>query len=84
MQLKLLSRIMALMEDWRRTDKDLLSYVLIQLPRSICDKLLQLMKHLGLTFGGIDLVLADNIYHFIEINPTGEWGWLVTSAAFAH
>lgn len=58
----------------------MLSYVPIQLPRSICDKLLQLMKHLGLTFGGIDLVLADNIYYFIEINPTGEWGWLVTSA----
>lgn len=66
--------------DWRRTDKDLLSYVPIQLPISICDKLLQLMKHLGLTFGGIDLVLADNIYYFIEVNPTGEWGWLVTSA----
>ena len=35
------------------------------------------MKSLRLNFGAIDLIKQDNKYFFIEINPTGEWGWLV-------
>lgn len=34
------------------------------------------MKNLNLNFGGIDLALVDGKYYFIEVNPTGEWGWL--------
>ena len=38
------------------------------------------MDELGLTFGGIDLALCGDEFYFIEVNPTGEWGWLVKTA----
>ena len=38
------------------------------------------MNDLGLTFGGVDLIFANNKYYFIEVNPTGEWGWLKSVA----
>jgi glutathione synthase/RimK-type ligase-like ATP-grasp enzyme len=31
---------------------------------------------LGLTYAAIDLALSNGEYWFIEVNPTGEWGWL--------
>ena len=34
------------------------------------------MDKLKLVFGGIDLIISNNKYYFIEVNPTGEWGWL--------
>lgn len=34
------------------------------------------MYELNLNFGGIDLVYSNGRYYFIEVNPTGEWGWL--------
>jgi hypothetical protein len=35
---------------------------------------------LGLTFSAIDLTLGSRgDYHFLEINPNGEWGWLQKS-----
>lgn len=34
------------------------------------------MKKLELNFGGIDLAIVSGEYYFIEVNPTGEWGWL--------
>jgi glutathione synthase/RimK-type ligase-like ATP-grasp enzyme len=38
------------------------------------------MNSLNLKFGGIDLIFCDGKYYFIEVNPTGEWGWLETVA----
>lgn len=66
--------------DWRRTSKDELNYKPIDLPQEIQQKIINLMSCLGLTFGGIDLALVNNTYYFIEINPTGEWGWLVSAS----
>ena len=34
------------------------------------------MEKLKLNFGGIDLAYVNGEYYFIEVNPTGEWGWL--------
>ena len=50
------------------------------LPRDISRKCLLLTKSLGLSFGAIDLALQDGKYYFLEINPTGEWGWLIDGA----
>ncbi|HLO96319.1 MAG TPA: hypothetical protein VK195_18575 [Burkholderiaceae bacterium] len=63
--------------DWRHTaDPDLPHYP-IELPDSVTTKLLQLMDHLGLTFGAADLVLTPNgDYVFIEVNPSGQWLWI--------
>lgn len=66
--------------DWRKTKKEDLLYTPISLPSDIQNKTFALMQYLGLSFGGVDLALVGNTYYFIEVNPTGEWGWLTTSA----
>jgi glutathione synthase/RimK-type ligase-like ATP-grasp enzyme len=65
--------------DWRRTTTEDLEYKKILLPTSVETKITKLMGELGLEFGGVDLALVDGKYYFIEVNPTGEWGWLVSS-----
>lgn len=62
--------------DWRKIDKELLEYTSITLPLDIENKIHRVMKKLNLQFGGMDLILSDDKYYFIEVNPTGEWGWL--------
>lgn len=66
--------------DWRKTPKEQLSYVPIDLPKTLEEKIHCLMKELNLVFGGIDLVYSCGKYYFIEVNPTGEWGWLINNA----
>ncbi|NCB50255.1 MAG: hypothetical protein EOM54_00035 [Clostridia bacterium] len=70
----------ALVGDWRRSNKDNLDYIPIELPQIINEQIAMLMQHLDLSFGGIDLALVGSTYYFIEVNPTGEWGWLTSSA----
>lgn len=62
--------------DWRKNKKDTLTYNCFDLPDEIRTKILMLMKKLNLSFGGVDLILKEDKYYFIEVNPTGEWGWL--------
>lgn len=66
--------------DWRKQNKDNLTYTPIKLPSEIEKSIMLLMKKLNLSFGGIDLALVEKKYYFIEINPTGEWGWLVSNS----
>jgi glutathione synthase/RimK-type ligase-like ATP-grasp enzyme len=62
--------------DWR-LEKDNVQYTAIDLPSEIRDRCIALVRALGLNFGGIDLVINDGKYFFLEINPTGEWAWLL-------
>lgn len=62
--------------DWRKLSKDSLEYSYFQLPIDIETKIYALMEKLDLKFGGMDLIFKDGGYYFIEVNPTGEWGWL--------
>jgi hypothetical protein len=63
--------------DWRIV-KDDVDFTTISLPIHIKEKCSQLVKELGLNFGAIDLLKTEeNDYLFLEINPTGEWAWLV-------
>ncbi len=66
--------------DWRKNEKESLKYSPIDLPLNVQDQIKELMHKLGLNFGGIDLALVGDTYYFIEINPTGEWGWLIFTA----
>lgn len=66
--------------DWRKKNKEGLLYTPIDLPQNIQEQIKKLMDKLGLRFGGVDLALVNDTYYFIEINPTGEWGWLVSTA----
>ncbi len=65
--------------DWR-VDKTGLVFTPFPLPKAIARRCVQLVRELGLLFGAIDFALQGDTYYFLEINPTGEWGWLVDSA----
>jgi len=62
--------------DWRLHKKSEVSYETFVLPDETANRCFVLMRRMGLTMAGIDLALSDQRYWFIEINPTGEWGWL--------
>lgn len=61
--------------DWRLKKNDV-SYQKIALPENVTQACFRLMHALNLRYGAIDLVRVDSDYIFLEINPTGEWGWL--------
>ena len=56
------------------------NFARFDLPRQTAERCRTLVRSLGLRFGAIDLVLSDGEYYFLEINPTGEWAWLVDAA----
>lgn len=62
--------------DWRLRKKDELVYRTFDLPPDVEALCFALMARMELAMGCIDLALADGRYWFIEVNPTGEWGWL--------
>ena len=68
--------------DWRlkKTDAEFRPF---DLPHEISEKCLKYTEILNLSFGAIDLALSDGRFYFFEINPTGEWGWLVDDAQLA-
>jgi len=76
---KILENNLGIDGDWRLKKNDI-SYVPINLPEDIEKKCVQLLKDLGLAFGGIDLIESKGKYYFIEVNPTGEWAWLVDNS----
>lgn len=63
--------------DWRRKRKELLSFEYHRPPDTVKSHCIELTKHLGLAFGAIDLAVMQDVYYFLEINPTGEWAWLL-------
>ncbi|MDK9356049.1 MULTISPECIES: hypothetical protein [Lelliottia] len=66
----------AISDDWRTVKKEDLEYVDIELPVMIKKLCIEYVKFLGLNYGAIDFIKTKDEYIFIEINPTGEWGWL--------
>jgi len=66
-------------EDWRTVDRNSVEYTEIELPKEIERYCFELLRRLKLNFGAIDLLLSNGEFVFVEINPTGEWGWLVNS-----
>lgn len=62
--------------DWRK-NQDVLLQTVWELPAPIQQMCVDIVKVLGLSFGAIDLILDNNeIYWFLEFNPTGQWAWL--------
>ncbi len=65
--------------DWRR-EKDNVDFIPEELPPAVKSMCREIIKSLGLLFGAIDLIYSKDEFYFIEVNPTGEWAWLVDSA----
>jgi len=68
-------------EDWRLY-KDSIHYEIIKLPKEIETACILFTQSLYLNFAAIDLILHNNQYFFIEVNPTGEWSWLQKNTGF--
>ena len=66
--------------DWRLTDRVHLEYLDWDLSPVLADQCRSLVARLGLVFGAIDMAVTPDATYFIEINPTGEWGWLSSSS----
>ena len=65
--------------DWRRV-KDGVTFEAFELPGTVAKACIDLVGKLGLTYGAIDLALCRDEFFFLEVNPTGEWAWLVDAA----
>lgn len=62
--------------DWR-SDYTALNYEPVSLPPDVETALLTLMERLGLSFAAADFVVNDDDqYSFVDLNPSGEWGWI--------
>jgi hypothetical protein len=62
--------------DWRLIGREQLEYRDIELDAVTEERCFMLIRQLGLTYGAIDLLETPDGIFFIEVNPTGEWGWL--------
>lgn len=62
--------------DWRLA-KDSATFAVHDLASEIQGCCVELVRLLQLTYGAIDLALVGGVYYFLEINPTGEWAWLL-------
>ncbi len=64
-------------DDWRKYDFANVKHEPFRLPKEVSEKILQFMKSLGIVFGAIDMILTpDGEYVFLEVNPSGQWGWI--------
>ncbi len=61
--------------DWR-TLKDGVRFIPYELPATLNRLCIDFVKRMNLSFGAIDLIHANDNYYFLELNPSGEWGWL--------
>jgi len=62
--------------DWR-ADYDALLYEPVTLPGDVESSLLRMTERLGLSFAAADFVVtADDQHLFVDLNPSGQWGWI--------
>jgi glutathione synthase/RimK-type ligase-like ATP-grasp enzyme len=69
------------MIDWRRYDFDRVEHSAFSMPVEMESALRRMMLTLGLNFGAVDMIVTpDNKYVFLEVNPSGQWGWIEARA----
>lgn len=61
--------------DWR-VHHDSVIFTRMELPAEVAQRCLRFVRQAGLVFGAIDLLERHGTWYFLEINPSGEWGWL--------
>ena len=62
--------------DWRLVPRDDLQYEDAELTTELRRQCYALARSLGLSYAAIDLIETPDKTYFIEVNPTGEWGWI--------
>jgi len=61
--------------DWRK-ENAVLQYTKINIPPSIAEKCLDMMRRLNLNFAAFDFIVSEGEYIFLELNANGQWLWL--------
>jgi hypothetical protein len=63
--------------DWRAIEPSRLKYERHDLPPAIEARCIALVKAFSLSFAALDFVVTPDGEHvFLELNPSGQWGWL--------
>lgn len=63
--------------DWRRDVELAVPCEPINPPPEIISRSIMLVKHFGLQFSTMDVILTpDNRYVFLDLNPNGQWLWV--------
>ena len=64
--------------DWREMGPDAVTdaWTSHDLPGYMKDAVESYMRDLGLHYGRLDLLFAEDKYVFLEVNANGEWAWL--------
>ncbi len=63
--------------DWRAVDPSRIAYEPYVLPAPLEANCIALVKAFSLSFGALDFVVTpDGDHVFLELNPSGQWGWL--------
>jgi hypothetical protein len=63
--------------DWRAVDPSRLTYACYRLPSELEARCIALTQALSLSFAALDFVVTPEGEHvFLELNPSGQWGWL--------
>lgn len=67
--------------DWRHYDLENVAHVSAELPHEIQQKILCFMQAVGLRYGALDFIeTPEGEFVFLEINPSGQWGWIADLA----
>lgn len=68
--------------DIRRNNMSDVAYSDIELPDHVSSLVRRLVDHYGLRFAAIDMVVdLEQQWHFLEVNPNGQWAWLDIAGA---
>ena len=62
--------------DWRVVPRDNVQYENTELSPELRCQCHALARSLELSYAAIDLIETPERTYFIEVNPTGEWGWI--------
>jgi glutathione synthase/RimK-type ligase-like ATP-grasp enzyme len=66
--------------DWREHPSSCLRYARYDLPNAVESRCVQLVETMGLSYAALDLLITPRReVIFLELNPSGQWGWLEQS-----
>jgi glutathione synthase/RimK-type ligase-like ATP-grasp enzyme len=68
------------MVDWRAVDPALVRYEWISLPLGLSQTCIEYVRRHSLVYAALDFIVTpDGDHVFLELNPSGQWGWLETA-----
>lgn len=63
--------------DWHLVDNHFIAYRKHELPEKIANLCMLMARKFGLIYAALDFIITPkNEYVFLEINPSGQWGWI--------